>query len=82
MYQKDKERLEKPLNVEYEKETKTEGGLFNREEVQTGNVVLKESDFNELLEQSKSANRILERYEDLNNGTEIAKLRNEIDDLK
>ncbi|HDR3228615.1 MobV family relaxase [Staphylococcus aureus] len=82
MYQKDKERLEKPLNVEYEKETKIEGGLFNREEVQTGNVVLKESDFNELLEQSKSANRILERYEDLNNGTEIAKLRNEIDDLK
>ncbi|HHC7439071.1 TPA: MobV family relaxase [Staphylococcus aureus] len=82
MYQKDKERLEKPLNVEYEKETKREGGLFNREEVQTGNVVLKESDFNELLEQSKSANRILERYEDLNNGTEIAKLRNEIDDLK
>ncbi|MDN8946375.1 hypothetical protein Q0P05_14375, partial [Staphylococcus aureus] len=62
MYQKDKERLEKPLNVEYEKETKIEGGLFNREEVQTGNVVLKESDFNELLEQSKSANRILERY--------------------
>ncbi|HEA0073576.1 TPA: plasmid recombination protein [Staphylococcus aureus] len=82
MYQKDKERLEKPLNVEYEQETKVEGGLFNKEEVQTGNVVLKESDFNELLEQSKSANRILERYEDLNNGTEMTKLRNEIDDLK
>lgn len=82
MYQKDKERLEKPLNVEYEQETKLEGGLFNKEEVQTGNVVLKESDFNELLEQSKSANRILERYEDLNNGTEMTKLRNEIDDLK
>ncbi|MGV3096896.1 MobV family relaxase, partial [Staphylococcus borealis] len=82
MYQKDKERLEKPLNVEYEQETKVEGGLFNKEEVQTGNVVLKESDFNELLEQSKSANRILERYEDLNNGNEMTKLRNEIDDLK
>ncbi|MDN8966560.1 plasmid recombination enzyme, partial [Staphylococcus aureus] len=36
MYQKDKERLEKPLNVEYEQETKVEGGLFNKEEVQTG----------------------------------------------
>lgn len=82
MYQKDKERLEKPLNVEYEQETKVEGGLFNKEEVQTGNVVLKESDLNELLEQSESANRILERYEDLNNGTEMTKLRNEIDDLK
>ncbi|MCI2785372.1 hypothetical protein FH181_12975, partial [Staphylococcus warneri] len=37
---------------------------------------------NALLEQSKSANRILERYDDLNNGTEITKLRNEIDKLE
>ena len=81
MYQKDKERLEKPLNVRYEQETKIEGGLFNKEEIKTGNVVLKEDDFNELLEQSESANRILERYNDLDNGTEITKLRNEIDEL-
>ncbi|HHN4846481.1 TPA: MobV family relaxase [Staphylococcus aureus] len=81
MYQKDKERLEKPLNVRYEQETKIEGGLFNKEEIKTGNVVLKEDDFNELLEQSESANRILERYNDLDNGTEIIKLRNEIDEL-
>ncbi|EMO8620599.1 plasmid recombination protein [Staphylococcus aureus] len=81
MYQKDKERLEKPLNVRYEQETKIEGGLFNKEEIKRGNVVLKEDDFNELLEQSESANRILERYNDLDNGTEITKLRNEIDEL-
>ncbi|EOD4453870.1 TPA: plasmid recombination protein [Staphylococcus aureus] len=81
MYQKDKERLEKPLNVQYEQETKIEGGLFNKEEIKTGNVVLKEDDFNELLEQSESANRILERYNDLDNGTEITKLRSEIDEL-
>ncbi|MEX5409335.1 coiled-coil domain-containing protein, partial [Staphylococcus aureus] len=82
MYQKDKERLENPINVEYEQETKIEGGFFNKEEIKTGNVVLKEDDFNALLEQSKSANRILERYDDLNNGTEITKLRNEIDKLE
>ncbi|CUE70909.1 MULTISPECIES: MobV family relaxase [Staphylococcus] len=82
MYQKDKERLEKPLNIQYEQETKIEGGFFNKEEIKTGNVVLKEDDFNALLEQSKSANRILERYDDLNNGTEITKLRNEIDKLE
>ncbi|PTU81065.1 coiled-coil domain-containing protein, partial [Staphylococcus pasteuri] len=81
MYEKDKERLEKPLNIQYEHEIKEEGGLFNKQEVKTGNVVLKQEEFDELLEQSKSANRILDRYDDLNSGTEITELRNQIDEM-
>ncbi|MBD4559966.1 hypothetical protein GUG66_09260, partial [Xanthomonas citri pv. citri] len=68
-------------NIQYEHEIKEEGGLFNKQEVKTGNVVLKQEEFDELLEQSKSANRILDRYDDLNSGTEITELRNQIDEM-
>ncbi|WP_064496355.1 MobV family relaxase [Streptococcus pseudopneumoniae] len=81
-YQKSLDTLKKPLNVQYEYETKEEGGLFNKQEVKTGNVVLTQEDFDDLLRQSKSANHILNHYEDLNNGTEIVNLRKDVKDME
>ena len=81
-YQKSLNTLKKPLNVKYEYETKEEGGFFNKQEVKTGNVVLTQEDFDDLLRQSKSANHILSHYEDLNNGTEIMNLRKDVKDME
>lgn len=80
-YQKSLNTLKKPLNVKYEYETKEEGGFFNKQEVQTGNIVLGQEEFDDLVAQSKAANHILSHYEDLNNGTEITRLRNKVDEM-
>lgn len=77
-YEIEKERLEKPLNVKYEKEIKTQGNLFSKEEVETGNVIVAESDFKEMVAQTESARNLLEKFDDLNNGTEIQELRAEV----
>ncbi|MDN8907581.1 plasmid recombination enzyme, partial [Staphylococcus aureus] len=54
-YQKSLESLKKPLNVKYEHETEKVGGLFNKEILKTGNVVIIQEDFNAFQKQIEAA---------------------------
>ncbi|KIR10298.1 recombinase, partial [Staphylococcus gallinarum] len=62
-YQKSLETLKKPLNVQYEHETEKEGGLFNKEIQETGNVVISQEDFNTFQKQIEASQTITEDYE-------------------
>jgi transcriptional regulator with GAF, ATPase, and Fis domain len=59
-YQKSLNALKKPINVPYEKETKTVGGLFNKETQETGNVVIRQEDFNAFQKQIEAKHNQLQ----------------------
>src|SRR5699024_2756719 len=76
-YQKSLETLKKPLNVQYEHETEKVGGLFNKEIQETGNVVIRQEDFNTFQKQIEAAQTITEDYERIKSGKALNELKNE-----
>ena len=81
-YQKSLNALKKPINVQYEKETKTVGGLFNKETQETGNVVIRQEDFNAFQKQIEAAQSITDDYEYIKSDKALNDLKSENNELK
>ena len=81
-YQKSLNALKKPINVPYEKETKTVGGLFNKETQETGNVVIRQEDFNAFQKQIEAAQSITDDYEYIKSDKALNDLKSENNELK
>ena len=81
-YQKSSNALKKPINVPYEKETKTVGGLFNKETQETGNVVIRQEDFNAFQKQIEAAQSITDDYEYIKSDKALNDLKSENNELK
>ena len=81
-YQKSLNDLKKPINVPYEKETKTVGGLFNKETQETGNVVIRQEDFNAFQKQIEAAQSITDDYEYIKSDKALNDLKSENNELK
>ncbi|HCX2646523.1 TPA: plasmid recombination protein [Staphylococcus aureus] len=81
-YQKSLNALKKPINVPYEKETKTVGGLFNKETQETGNVVIRQEDFNAFQKQIEAAQTITDDYEYIKSDKALNDLKSENNELK
>ncbi|MDW8556188.1 MobV family relaxase [Staphylococcus xylosus] len=81
-YQKSLETLKKPINVPYEVETEKVGGLFNKEVQETGNVVIRQEDFNTFQKQIEAAQLIKDDYEYIKSDEALNDLKNENSRLK
>lgn len=81
-YQKSLNALKKPINFPYEKETKTVGGLFNKETQETGNVVIRQEDFNAFQKQIEAAQSITDDYEYIKSDKALNDLKSENNELK
>ncbi|MCK8688420.1 plasmid recombination protein, partial [Pseudomonas umsongensis] len=62
-YQKSLNTLKQPVSVPYELETEKVGGLFNKEQQETGNVVVDKDEFMKYTEKVKAAKTITDDYE-------------------
>ncbi|WP_426451284.1 MobV family relaxase (plasmid) [Staphylococcus xylosus] len=76
-YQKSLETLKKPINVPYEVETEKVGGLFNKEVQETGNVVIRQEDFNTFQKQIEAAQLIKDDYEYIKSDEKIKELEHD-----
>ncbi|WP_440870363.1 MobV family relaxase [Staphylococcus shinii] len=81
-YQKSLETLKNPINVPYEVETEKVGGLFNKEVQETGNVVIRQEDFNTFQKQIEAAQLIKDDYEYIKSDEALNDLKNENSRLK
>lgn len=77
-YEKLVKVLKEPIKVPYEVEKKQVGGLFNKSYEETGNVVIKQEDYQVFEKQIKASRDILDRFEYLNSGNALNRL-NELD---
>ncbi|MBF7026036.1 MobV family relaxase [Staphylococcus kloosii] len=75
-YQKSLNTLKQPVSVPYELETEKVGGLFNKEQQETGNVVVDKDEFMKYTEKVKAAKTITDDYEQLKSGDRIKELDN------
>lgn len=81
-YQKSLNVLKKPVNVSYDLETEKVGSLFNKEVHETGNVVLSQEDFNELLKKVEAAKTITEDYEHIKSGNKLKELEKDYKEVR
>lgn len=81
-YQKSLNALKKPVNVSYDLETEKVGSLFNKEVQETGNVVLSQEDFNELLKKVEAAKTITEDYEHIKSGNKLKELEKDYKEVR
>lgn len=79
-YQKSLDTLKKPLSVPYEVETENVGGWFNKEQQETGNVVISKDDFEQYNEQIKAAQMIVDDYEFIKSGQALTQARKKYDE--
>src|SRR5699024_521810 len=70
-YQKSLNTLKTPINIPYELETEKVGGLFSKETQETGNMIIKQDDFYNLMKKVKEAKTITDDYERIKSGEEI-----------
>lgn len=81
-YQKSLNALKKPVNVSYDLETEKVGSLFNKEVQETGNVVLSQEDFKELLKKVEAAKTITEDYEHIKSGNKLKELEKDYKEVR
>lgn len=77
-YEKLVKVLKEPIKVSYEVEKKQVGGFFNKTYEETGNVVIKQEDYQAFEKQITASRDILDRFEYLNSGNALNRL-NELD---